>query len=92
MERSKTSDMDFAVTAVGSVPTLAEQGVTGCESGTWQGVLVANGTPPALYRPPGRGFAHPAHNGGHDPGKPALWIDHGAFPHVAERRGSRRMA
>ncbi len=33
---------------VGSVPTLAEQGVTGFESGTWQGVLVANGTPPAI--------------------------------------------
>jgi tripartite-type tricarboxylate transporter receptor subunit TctC len=33
---------------VGNVPTLAEQGVTGFESGTWQGVLVANGTPPAV--------------------------------------------
>ena len=33
---------------VGNVPTLAEQGVTGFESGTWQGVLVANGTPPAI--------------------------------------------
>lgn len=33
---------------VGEVPTLAEQGVTGFESGTWQGVLVANGTPPAI--------------------------------------------
>ncbi|KRC04073.1 ABC transporter substrate-binding protein [Hydrogenophaga sp. Root209] len=33
---------------VGSVPTLAEQGVSGFESGTWQGVLVANGTPPAI--------------------------------------------
>jgi tripartite-type tricarboxylate transporter receptor subunit TctC len=33
---------------VGGVPTLAEQGVTGFESGTWQGVLVANGTPPAI--------------------------------------------
>ncbi len=33
---------------VGSVPTLAEQGVAGFESGTWQGVLVANGTPPAI--------------------------------------------
>ena len=33
---------------VGSVPTLAEQGVTDFESGTWQGALVANGTPPAL--------------------------------------------
>ena len=30
---------------VGDVPTLAEQGVTDFESGTWQGVLVANGTP-----------------------------------------------
>jgi len=30
------------------VPTLAEQGLTGFESGTWQGILVANGTPPAI--------------------------------------------
>jgi tripartite-type tricarboxylate transporter receptor subunit TctC len=33
---------------VGNVPTLAEQGLTDFESGTWQGVLVANGTPPAI--------------------------------------------
>jgi tripartite-type tricarboxylate transporter receptor subunit TctC len=30
---------------VGEMPTLAEQGVTNFESGTWQGALVANGTP-----------------------------------------------
>lgn len=30
---------------VGEMPTLAEQGVANFESGTWQGVLVANGTP-----------------------------------------------
>ncbi len=30
---------------IGNVPTLAEQGLTNFESGTWQGVLVANGTP-----------------------------------------------
>ncbi len=30
------------------VPTIAEQGVKGFESGTWQGVLVPNGTPPAV--------------------------------------------
>ena len=30
---------------VGEVPTLAEQGLADFESGTWQGVLVANGTP-----------------------------------------------
>ncbi len=30
------------------VPTIAEQGVTGFESGTWQGVLMAAGTPPAV--------------------------------------------
>ena len=30
------------------VPTIAEQGVTGFESGTWQGVLVPAGTPPAV--------------------------------------------
>lgn len=33
---------------VGEVPTLAEQGVKDFESGTWQGVLAANGTPAAL--------------------------------------------
>ena len=33
---------------IGDVPTLAEQGAPGFESGTWQGVLVANGTPPAV--------------------------------------------
>ena len=31
-----------------NVPTIAEQGVPGFESGTWQGVLVPAGTPPAL--------------------------------------------
>jgi len=30
---------------IGNVPTLQEQGITGFESGTWQGVLVAAGTP-----------------------------------------------
>ncbi|NDP62904.1 tripartite tricarboxylate transporter substrate binding protein [Polaromonas sp.] len=33
---------------IGDVPTLAEQGLAGFESGTWQGMLVANGTPPAI--------------------------------------------
>ncbi|MDR7376634.1 tripartite-type tricarboxylate transporter receptor subunit TctC [Rhodoferax ferrireducens] len=33
---------------VGNVPTLAEQGLADFESGTWQGTLVANGTPPAI--------------------------------------------
>ena len=33
---------------IGNVPTIAEQGVTGFESGTWQGALVANGTPQAI--------------------------------------------
>jgi tripartite-type tricarboxylate transporter receptor subunit TctC len=33
---------------VGNVPTLAEQGVKDFESGTWQGVLVPKGTPPAV--------------------------------------------
>ncbi len=33
---------------LGSVPTLAEQGMTGFESGTWQGVLVPAGTPPEV--------------------------------------------
>ena len=30
---------------IGDVPTLAEQGIANFESGTWQGLLVANGTP-----------------------------------------------
>jgi tripartite-type tricarboxylate transporter receptor subunit TctC len=33
---------------LGNVPTIAEQGVTGFESGTWQGVLVPASTPPAV--------------------------------------------
>ena len=36
---------------IADVPTIAEQGVPGFESGTWQGMLVANGTPaPILAR------------------------------------------
>ena len=31
-----------------NVPTIAEQGVTGFESGTWQGALVPAGTPPEI--------------------------------------------
>ena len=34
-----------------NVPTIAEQGVAGFESGTWQGVLVPAGTPPDGRRP-----------------------------------------
>ena len=33
---------------IGNVPTIAEQGVPGFESGTWQGVLVPKGTPDAV--------------------------------------------
>lgn len=33
---------------LGDVPTIAEQGVAGFESGTWQGVLVPKGTPDAV--------------------------------------------
>lgn len=33
---------------IGQVPTLAEQGLNGFESGTWQGVLVPSGTPAAV--------------------------------------------
>ena len=33
---------------IGDVPTLAEQGLAGFESGTWQGLLVANGTPAGI--------------------------------------------
>ena len=33
---------------IGNVPTIAEQGVPGYESGTWQGVKVPRGTPDAV--------------------------------------------
>ncbi len=33
---------------IGNVPTLSEQGISNFESGTWQGLLVANGTPAAI--------------------------------------------
>jgi tripartite-type tricarboxylate transporter receptor subunit TctC len=33
---------------VADIPTLAEQGVTGFESGTWQGVMAPAGTPEAI--------------------------------------------
>lgn len=36
------------VPLLATVPTIAEQGVTGFESGTWQGVLVPAATPPAI--------------------------------------------
>ena len=35
---------------IGDVPTIAEQGVPGFESGTWQGVRVAKGTPDAVVQ------------------------------------------
>ena len=35
---------------IGDVPTVAEQGVTGYETGTWQGVLAPNGTPAAAIQ------------------------------------------
>jgi len=35
---------------IGEVPTIAEQGVKGFESGTWQGALVARGTPDAIVQ------------------------------------------
>ncbi len=36
------------VPLLANVPTIAEQGVAGFESGTWQGLLVPAGTPPAV--------------------------------------------
>ena len=36
------------VPLLADVPTIAEQGVKGFESGTWQGVLAPAGTPPAV--------------------------------------------
>ena len=35
---------------IGEVPTIAEQGVPGFESGTWQGMLVPKGTPDAVVQ------------------------------------------
>lgn len=35
---------------IGDVPTIAEQGVPGFESGTWQGMLVPRGTPEAVVQ------------------------------------------
>ncbi|GAO22980.1 extra-cytoplasmic solute receptor [Alicycliphilus sp. B1] len=35
---------------IGSVPTIAEQGVPGYETGTWQGVMLPAGTPPAIVK------------------------------------------
>ncbi len=35
---------------IGDVPTIAEQGIPGFESGTWQGVRVARGTPDAIVQ------------------------------------------
>ena len=35
---------------IGDVPTIAEQGVAGFESGTWQGILVPRGTPEAIVQ------------------------------------------
>jgi tripartite-type tricarboxylate transporter receptor subunit TctC len=35
---------------IGDVPTIAEQGIPGFESGTWQGVLVAAATPAAVLQ------------------------------------------
>jgi tripartite-type tricarboxylate transporter receptor subunit TctC len=35
---------------IGDVPTIAEQGVPGYETGTWQGVLAPKGTPEAIVQ------------------------------------------
>jgi tripartite-type tricarboxylate transporter receptor subunit TctC len=35
---------------IGDVPTIAEQGVAGFESGTWQGMLAPRGTPEAVIQ------------------------------------------
>jgi tripartite-type tricarboxylate transporter receptor subunit TctC len=35
---------------IGDVPTIAEQGLPGFESGTWQGMLVAQGTPEPIIQ------------------------------------------
>jgi len=35
---------------IGDVPTIAEQGITGFDSGTWQGILAPKGTPDAVVQ------------------------------------------
>jgi tripartite-type tricarboxylate transporter receptor subunit TctC len=35
---------------IGDVPTIAEQGAPGFESGSWQGMLVPKGTPEAIVQ------------------------------------------
>ncbi|HSH88827.1 MAG TPA: tripartite tricarboxylate transporter substrate binding protein [Ramlibacter sp.] len=35
---------------IGEVPTIAEQGIPGFESGSWQGILVASGTPEPIVQ------------------------------------------
>lgn len=35
---------------IGDVPTIAEQGITGFDSGTWQGILAPKGTPDAIVQ------------------------------------------
>jgi tripartite-type tricarboxylate transporter receptor subunit TctC len=35
---------------IGAVPTIAEQGVAGYETGTWQGVMLRAGTPDGIAR------------------------------------------
>jgi tripartite-type tricarboxylate transporter receptor subunit TctC len=35
---------------IGDVPTIAEQGAPGFESGSWQGMLVPKGTPDAIVQ------------------------------------------
>ena len=35
---------------IGDVPTIAEQGITGFDSGTWQGILAPKGTPEAVVQ------------------------------------------
>ncbi|WP_311223868.1 MULTISPECIES: tripartite tricarboxylate transporter substrate binding protein [unclassified Acidovorax] len=35
---------------IGDVPTIAEQGITGFDSGTWQGILAPKGTPEAVIQ------------------------------------------
>lgn len=35
---------------IGSSPTIAEQGVAGFETGSWQGVMLPAGTPPAITK------------------------------------------
>ena len=61
---------------IGDVPTIAEQGIAGYESGTWQGVLVPRGTPEAVVQKAQQGahHRHPRARNPLAPGRPGAEV------------------